>query len=77
MAQSTTSGTTGTSRRRKRPAAHWSRLSGVRRAEVQDAAFEYPPTKKKTGITWNSQVRYCVAGCSARMLRSSSSPAGA
>jgi hypothetical protein len=41
-----------------RSRTHWVQASPCAWCAIQDPALTYPPTRKKTGITWNSQVTH-------------------
>ena len=62
-------GPPGVRRRRSRARSHCGHVVLRSRARRQDTAFAYPPTRKKTGITWKTQVSGWVQGA-----RSSSAP---
>jgi hypothetical protein len=48
----------GHSRRNARLRTHTVHVSPRTRCDGQDRAFTYPPTKKNTGMTWNTKVAH-------------------
>jgi hypothetical protein len=54
--QTSSSGISGRPSRRRRARSQPPYPTPLRRAERQDRPLAYPPTRKNTGITWNTQV---------------------
>ncbi len=60
--QTSSSGISGRPRRRSRARSQPPYPMPLRRADRQDRPLAYPPTRKNTGITWNTQVSGCDHG---------------